>query len=84
MLCGIAQSQLRAVLDSMESTRKFRIEFHVELHSVAPAVKFLIKLSAMPHSVESRLRAMRHSGESLLCAVRHNMESIWNSAESIP
>jgi hypothetical protein len=39
-LCRIAQSRLRAVPHSVESTRKFFIEFHVELHSVESATKF--------------------------------------------
>jgi hypothetical protein len=71
-LCRIAQSQLHAV-----TTRKFWIEFHVQLHSAESAMKFFVKFCAMPHSTESRLRAMWHSRESKLCAM-------WHSAESIP
>jgi hypothetical protein len=42
-ICRIAQSRLCAVPHSVESTIKFCIEFHVELHGTESAMKFFVK-----------------------------------------
>jgi hypothetical protein len=79
--------RLRTMPHSAESTRKFWLEFHAELHIAwSWRWNFLEKICAMPHSMELQLSAMRHilgSRDSGLCCIARSQFCIARSQYTI-